>query len=164
MVRVALASLLFLLVGCDDAGPGLPRSLETEDQDFRQGQLFQKQGENRKALECYLKVIDARRGSAESHPAHGRWRAARGDGSCERYLGGVHELAEMHVREIERLADLVVAVAAFVFGQQLLDAQAAQMQQVTQRVLEFLRGETAKQCPPRLRDASGIGLVQPVIE
>ena len=39
----------------------------------------------------------------------------------------------MHVREIERLADLVVAVAAFVFGQQLLDAQAAQMQQVAQR-------------------------------
>jgi tetratricopeptide (TPR) repeat protein len=72
MVRVALASLLFLLVGCDDAGPGLPRSLETEDQDFRQGQLFQKQGESRKALECYLKVIDARRGSAESHLEAGR--------------------------------------------------------------------------------------------
>ncbi len=72
MVRVALASLLFLLVGCDNAGPGLPRSLETEDQDFRQGQLFQKQGESRKALECYLKVIDARRGSAESHLEAGR--------------------------------------------------------------------------------------------
>jgi tetratricopeptide (TPR) repeat protein len=72
MVRVALASLLFLLVGCDDTVPGLPRSLETEDQDFKQGQLFQKQGESRKALECYLKVIDARRGAAESHLEAGR--------------------------------------------------------------------------------------------
>ena len=72
MVRVALASLLFLLVGCDDAGPGLPRSLETEDQDFKQGQLFQKQGESRKALECYLKVIDKRKGAAESNLEAGR--------------------------------------------------------------------------------------------
>ena len=72
MVRVALVSLLFLLVGCDDTVPGLPRSLETEDQDFKQGQLFQKQGESRKALECYLKVIDARRGAAESHLEAGR--------------------------------------------------------------------------------------------
>ena len=72
MVRVALASLVLLLVGCDDTVPGLPRSLETEDQDFKQGQLFQKQGESRKALECYLKVIDARRGAAESHLEAGR--------------------------------------------------------------------------------------------
>jgi len=64
MVRATFAFLLFLLVGCDDTVPGLPRSLETEDQDFKQGQLFQKQGESRKALECYLKVIDSRRGSA----------------------------------------------------------------------------------------------------
>ena len=42
MVRVALASLVLLLVGCDDTVPGLPRSLETEDQDFKQGQLFQR--------------------------------------------------------------------------------------------------------------------------
>jgi tetratricopeptide (TPR) repeat protein len=72
MVRAAFAFVLFLLVGCDDASPGLTRTLETEDPDFRQGQLFQKQGENRKALECYLKVIDARRGSAESHLEAGR--------------------------------------------------------------------------------------------
>jgi tetratricopeptide (TPR) repeat protein len=72
MVRVALASLVLFLVGCDDTVPGLPRSLETEDQDFKQGQLFQKQGESRKALECYLKVIDARRGAAESHLEAGR--------------------------------------------------------------------------------------------
>jgi tetratricopeptide (TPR) repeat protein len=72
MGRVTFAFLLFLLVGCDDAVPGLPRSLETEDQDFKQGQLFQKQGESRKALECYLKVIDARRGAAESHLEAGR--------------------------------------------------------------------------------------------
>jgi tetratricopeptide (TPR) repeat protein len=72
MVRVAFASLLFLLVGCDDTVPGLPRSLETEEPDFKQGQLFQKQGESRKALECYLKVIDARRGAAESHLEAGR--------------------------------------------------------------------------------------------
>ena len=72
MVRATFAFLLFLLVGCDDAVPGLPRSLETEDQDFKQGQLFQKQGESRKALECYLKVIDARRGAAESHLEAGR--------------------------------------------------------------------------------------------
>lgn len=72
MVRVALASLLFLLVGCDDTVPGLPRSLETEDQDFKQGQLFQKQGESRKALECYLKVIDKRKGAAESNLEAGR--------------------------------------------------------------------------------------------
>ncbi len=72
MVRAALTFLVLLLVGCDDATPGLPRSLETEDQDFKQGQLLQKQGESRKALECYLKVIDARRGSAESHLEAGR--------------------------------------------------------------------------------------------
>ena len=104
------------------------------------------------------------RGSADSHPAHGRWRAARGDGSRERYLGGVHELAEVHVREIERLADLVVAVAALVFGQQLLDSQAAQMQQVAQRVLEFLCGETAKQRASCLGDARSISIVEMIVE
>lgn len=72
MVRAAFAFVLFLLVGCDDSSPGLIRTLETEDPDFRQGQLFQKQGESRKALECYLKVIDSRRGSAESHLEAGR--------------------------------------------------------------------------------------------
>jgi len=72
MVRAAFAFVLFLLVGCDDSAPGLIRTLETEDPDFRQGQLFQKQGETRKALECYLKVIDSRRGSAESHLEAGR--------------------------------------------------------------------------------------------
>ena len=32
-----------------------------DDPEFRQGQTYHKQGEIRKALECYLKVIDNRK-------------------------------------------------------------------------------------------------------
>jgi hypothetical protein len=70
----------------------------------------------------------------------------------------------MDVREIEGLADFVVAVAALVFGQQMLDAQAWEMQQVAQGVLIFQRGEAAKQRTPCLCDAGRIGIVQEVIE
>ena len=39
---------------------GQTATLDVEDDDFRQGQNYYKQGEVRKALECYLKVIDKR--------------------------------------------------------------------------------------------------------
>ncbi len=72
MVRATFAFLLLLIVGCDDHSSANSRTLDVEDPDFRQGQLYQKQGENRKALECFLKVIDARKGAAESHLEAGR--------------------------------------------------------------------------------------------
>lgn len=72
MVRAAFAFALLLLVGCDDNSSGTARTLEIEDPDFRQGQLFQKQGEPRKALECFLKVVDSRKGAAEAHLEAGR--------------------------------------------------------------------------------------------
>lgn len=72
MVRAAFALLVILLAGCDDAGRTESRTLDVEDPEFRQGQIFYKQGEVRKALECYLKVIDTRKGAAEAHLEAGR--------------------------------------------------------------------------------------------
>jgi len=72
MVRAAFVLMVLLLAGCDDASRADLRTLDVEDDDFRQGQLFQKQGETRKALECYLKVIDKRKGAAESNLEAGR--------------------------------------------------------------------------------------------
>jgi tetratricopeptide (TPR) repeat protein len=72
MVRALFALTFLLLVGCDDGANSGSRTLEIEDPDFRQGQLYQKQGEPRKALECFLKVIDARKGAAEAHLEAGR--------------------------------------------------------------------------------------------
>ena len=72
MVRAAFVFMVLLLAGCEDGSRADSRTLDVEDEDFRQGQNFYKSGEVRKALECYLKVIDARRGSAESHLEAGR--------------------------------------------------------------------------------------------
>ncbi len=72
MYRALLALTLLLLVGCDDALSSRPRTLETEDPEYRQGQIYQKQGETRKALECFLKVIDNHKGAAEAHLEAGR--------------------------------------------------------------------------------------------
>jgi len=72
MSRALFALLLLLLVGCDDSLTSGPRSLETEDPEYRQGQIYQKQGETRKALESFLKVIDNHKGAAEAHLEAGR--------------------------------------------------------------------------------------------
>jgi tetratricopeptide (TPR) repeat protein len=72
MVRAAFALLVILLAGCDDAVRTESRSLDVEDPEFRQGQMFTKQNEKRRALECYLKVIDNRKGAAEAHLEAGR--------------------------------------------------------------------------------------------
>jgi len=71
-VRATLLALsLLLLVGCDNnaiTGEGP----ETENANFRQAMTYQQQGEARRALECYLKVIDARAEAPESHLEAGR--------------------------------------------------------------------------------------------
>lgn len=72
MVRTAFVLMVLLLAGCDDGHRADSRTLDVEDDDFRQGQNFYKQGEVRKALECYLKVIDKRKGAAESNLEAGR--------------------------------------------------------------------------------------------
>lgn len=72
MVRAAFVVMVLLLAGCDDGNRADSRTLDVEDEDFRQGQNFYKTGEVRKALECYLKVIDKRKGAAESNLEAGR--------------------------------------------------------------------------------------------
>ena len=72
MVRAAFVFMVLLLAGCDDGSRADTRTLDVEDEDFRQGQNFYKSGEVRKALECYLKVIDKRKGAAESNLEAGR--------------------------------------------------------------------------------------------
>ena len=72
MVRAVFVFTVLLLVGCDDASRADSRTLDVDDPEFRAGQTFHKQGETRKALECYLKVIDNRKGAAESHLEAGR--------------------------------------------------------------------------------------------
>lgn len=70
-VRALLALSLLLLVGCDNnaiTGEGP----ETENANFRQAMTYQQQGDPRRALECYLKVIDARTESPEAHLEAGR--------------------------------------------------------------------------------------------
>jgi LysM repeat protein len=64
--------MVLLLAGCEDGSRADSRTLDVEDEDFRQGQNFYKSGEVRKALECYLKVIDKRKGAAESNLEAGR--------------------------------------------------------------------------------------------
>jgi LysM repeat protein len=63
---------LLSLTGCDNGNNAASRTLELEDPDFRQGILYSKQNEYRLALECFLKVIDSRKGAAESHLEAGR--------------------------------------------------------------------------------------------
>jgi tetratricopeptide (TPR) repeat protein len=72
MVRAVFVFTVLLLAGCDDGSRADSRTLDVDDPEFRQGQTFHKQGEIRKALECYLKVIDNRKGAAESHLEAGR--------------------------------------------------------------------------------------------
>lgn len=72
MVRAVFVFTVLLLAGCDDGSRADSRTLDVEDPEFRAGQTFHKQGEIRKALECYLKVIDNRKGAAESHLEAGR--------------------------------------------------------------------------------------------
>ncbi|MEY3110065.1 MAG: hypothetical protein RLZZ23_721 [Verrucomicrobiota bacterium] len=72
MVRAAFVFMVLLLAGCEDGSRADSRTLDVEDEDFRQGQNFYKSGEVRKALECYLKVIDKRKGAAESNLEAGR--------------------------------------------------------------------------------------------
>lgn len=72
MVRAAFFLSFLLLVGCEDGSRADSRTLDVDDPEFRQGQTFHKQGEVRKALESFLKVIDNRKGAAESHLEAGR--------------------------------------------------------------------------------------------
>lgn len=72
MKHLAFLSAVFLLIGCEDGARTDNRTLDVDDPEFRQGQAYHQQGETRKALECFLKVIDARKGSAESHLEAGR--------------------------------------------------------------------------------------------
>jgi phage tail protein X len=72
MVRAVFVFTVLLLVGCDDGSRADSRTLDVDDPEFRAGQTFHKQGEIRKALESYLKVIDNRKGAAESHLEAGR--------------------------------------------------------------------------------------------
>lgn len=63
---------LLALTGCDgDTGSAI-RTPELEESEFRQGMTYEKQHESRKALECFLKVIDSRKGASESHLEAGR--------------------------------------------------------------------------------------------
>jgi LysM repeat protein len=59
-------------VGCDGDTSSEMRTPELEDSEFRQGMTYEKQREPRKALESFLKVIDARKGASESHLEAGR--------------------------------------------------------------------------------------------
>jgi LysM repeat protein len=71
-VRALLALLLSLvLAGCDSSSAG-GEGPEIEHPDFRQGQALLQQGDNRRALESFLKVIDDRKDAAESHLEVGR--------------------------------------------------------------------------------------------
>jgi tetratricopeptide (TPR) repeat protein len=72
MVRAVFVFMVLLLAGCDDGSRADSRTLDVDDPEFRAGQTFHKQGEIRKALESYLKVIDNRKGAAESHLEAGR--------------------------------------------------------------------------------------------
>lgn len=72
MVRATFVLSFLLLVGCEDGSRADSRTLDVDDPEFRQGQTYHKQGETRKALESFLKVIDNRKGAAESHLEAGR--------------------------------------------------------------------------------------------
>jgi LysM repeat protein len=66
-----MTTLLFL-VGCDDNKDSNARTPEVDEPEFRQGLAYGKQRETRRALECFLRVIDSRKGAAESHLEAGR--------------------------------------------------------------------------------------------
>jgi len=67
-----LMTTVLLVVGCDDNKDSGARTSEFDNPEFRQGLTFEKQHESRRALECFLRVIDSRKGSAESHLEAGR--------------------------------------------------------------------------------------------
>ncbi len=60
----AALSLVLLLVGC---GPDRPVFEETDEPDYVRGKRLLRQGEDEQALLAFLRVIDARGDSAESH-------------------------------------------------------------------------------------------------
>lgn len=66
-----MTAVLFF-VGCDDSKDSNARTFELDDPEFRQGLTYEKQHESRRALECFLRVIDSRKGAAESHLEAGR--------------------------------------------------------------------------------------------
>lgn len=67
-----LMTTVLLFVGCDDNKDTNARTPEFDDPEFRQGHTYIKQHETRRALECFLRVIDKRNGAAESHLEAGR--------------------------------------------------------------------------------------------
>lgn len=71
MVRALLTLAALLLVACDNSPVG-GEGPEVEHPEFRQGTALQQQGDHRRALECFLKVIDDRKDAAESHLEAGR--------------------------------------------------------------------------------------------
>lgn len=71
MVRLFLVLAGLFLVACDNSPVG-GDGPEVEHPDFRQGTALQQQGDHRRALECFLKVIDDRKDAAESHLEAGR--------------------------------------------------------------------------------------------
>ena len=95
---------------------------------------------------------------------HRRRRAAGGDRRGEGDIRRIHELAQVHIRQIERLADLVVAVAALVLGKQLLDAQFREMQEISQGVFILLPGQASIERPAGPGDLPRIGLMEPVVQ
>jgi tetratricopeptide (TPR) repeat protein len=66
-----LLLLLTLLTGCDNANVA-GEGPETEHPDYRQGSALLQQGDNRRALNCFLNVIADRRESPEAHLEAGR--------------------------------------------------------------------------------------------
>lgn len=71
-MRALLAlSLLTLLTGCDNANV-VGEGPETEHPSYRQGSALQQQGDNRRALESFLNVIDERKEAPEAHLEAGR--------------------------------------------------------------------------------------------
>lgn len=71
-LSLVLMTSALLFVGCDDNKDSNARTFELDDPEFRQGLTYEKQHESRRALECFLRVIDSRKGAAESHLEAGR--------------------------------------------------------------------------------------------
>ena len=67
-----LMATVLLFVGCDDNKDSNARTVELDHPEFRQGLTYEKQHESRRALECFLRVIDSRKDAAESHLEAGR--------------------------------------------------------------------------------------------
>ena len=71
-LSIVLMMTVLMFVGCDDSKDSGARTVELDDPEFRQGLTYVKQHESRRALECFLRVIDSRKGAAESHLEAGR--------------------------------------------------------------------------------------------